>query len=208
MTQLSTMILTMTLLLRNCHKATKSYPFLGTRNATGDRSQRFPQVSCGHVAGVFRFRWFGTEVFRIERNRCRADRSPLVVGFSFHSRGFRKFVRTLAEELTEEFILSGVLIIGRTLAFLLLPAFFRRFSFRRRLILIRLLLFSRYQRLVFENRVESRDDEFGTVNLLLDDFRFTKLLFGFFAQEKSELFIPLRPGLVSRGGLELFLARN
>lgn len=156
---------------------------------------------------MFRFRWFANKIFRVKWNRCRADGSSLVVGSSLRNCRFRELIGTFAEELTEELVL-GFLIFGRTaLTFLLLSAFLRRFSLSRRcLFLIRVLLFSRYQRFVFENRVESRNDESRSINFLLDDFRFTKLLLNFFTQKKGECLVPLWPGFIFRGSLELLLA--
>lgn len=158
---------------------------------------------------MFRFRRFANKIFRVEWNCCRADGSSLVVGSSLRNHRFRELVGTFAKELTEKLILGGFLIFGRTtLTFLLLSAFLRRFSLSRRcLFLIRVLLFSRYQRFVFENREESRNDESGSINFLLDDLRFAKLLLNFFTQKKSECLVPLWPGFIFRGSLELLLAR-
>lgn len=147
---------------------------------------------------MFRFWRFAREVLRIKWNcRC-ANSSSFVVGPSFRGGRFRELVGILAEELAEKFVFGGILIIGRgALTFLLFSALLRRFFRRRRFLLIRILLFGRYQRFVFENRVESRDDKSRSVNFLLHDFRFAKLLLGFFAQEKNKFLIPLWPGFVS-----------
>lgn len=158
---------------------------------------------------MFRFWRFANEVLRVKWYCCCANGSPLVVGSSFRDCRFRELVGILAKELAEKFVLARILIIGRSaLTFFLLPALLRRFLSGRRFLLIRILLFSRYQRLVFENRVESRDDKSRSVNFLLHDFRFAELLFDFFAQEKNKFLVPLWPGFIPRGGLELFLSGN
>lgn len=195
-------------LLCNLYETVETYSVLGTWDTTCDWSQRFPQVSCRYIATMFRFRRFANKIFRIEWNCCRADSSSLVVGSSLCNHRFRKLVGTFTKELTEELILGRFLIFGRSLTFLLLSALFRWFSFSRRcLFLIRFLLFSRYQRFVLENRVESRNDESRSINFLLDDLRFAKLLLSFFTQKKSECLVPLWPRFIFCGSLELFLAR-
>lgn len=158
---------------------------------------------------MFRFWRFASEVLRVKWN-CRCTNGPsFVVGSSFRGCRLCELVGILAKELAEKFVLGGILIVGRgALTLLLFPALLRWFFRRRRFLFIRILLFGRYQGLVFKNRVESRDNKSRSVNFLLHDFRFAKLLLGFFAQEKNKFLIPLWPGFVPWGGLELFLSRN
>lgn len=156
---------------------------------------------------MFRLRRFRDEVLRVERDRRRAHGPSLVVGLALHARGFRELVGTLAEKLAEKLlVLRGVLILGgAALTLLLLPALLRRLALRGRRALLRVLLLGRNQRLVLEDRVESRDDESRAVDLLLDYLRLAELLLGLLTQRKSKLLVPLRPRFIPRGGLEPLL---
>lgn len=185
----------------------QTYSVLDTDDTARDRSQWFPQVSSGHVAGMFGLGWLSDEVLRVEGDRTGADSSPLVVRFPFDSRGFRGFIGTFAEELAEELILGRLLILGwAALTLLRLATFLRRLSSLGGRAFLRIFLVGCYQRLILEDRIEGRDDESRAADLLLDHLRLAELQLGLLAQGESEFLVPLRPGLTLRGSLEFLLA--